>query len=427
MALAAILIGSVPLATSAVAAPGPAQSPEWWFDSWDVPGLWNEGARGGGVIVAVIDTGVQASIPELTDAVITGTDFTGRNGDGETDYDTDAFGHGTAMASLIAAKSGYANIQGIAPDAKIMPISVALQGSGVTAQADPDGLPHAIIWAADHGAKIISMSLGGRRDPTRDKIPCPADDQNAITYAISKGAIVVAASGNEGDNGSPVEEPGVCLGVVSVGAVDKSLSVPSWSSRHPYLTLAAPGVAIPTLSRTRNSAYVGAGTSHATAITSGALALVWSKFPNLTGRQVVGRVLATVQDVGPTGQDDAYGYGFVRPDLAIRSTLPASIANPVFEALDPYLSRLNATAAPTLSAAPAAATASAPPGEYARASEPPSVPKAAQVGFGVAAAALVGALMLLVFGVQSMRRKSAHAAAINSHRHVGDPPVNPSP
>src|SRR5439155_26791073 len=123
-------------------------------------------------------------------------------------------------------------ITGLAPEARILPVAVPLRGTNDAPASGNDRLAEAITWAADHGGKILSMSLGGTRDPDHDNVPCPADEQKAITHAISKGAIVVASAGNSGKNGSPVEEPGVCLGVISVGAVDKNNAVPACASRH---------------------------------------------------------------------------------------------------------------------------------------------------------------------------------------------------
>ena len=197
---------------TAAAAPGPQAAPEWWFDTWNVPALWVAGARGQGVTIAEIDTGVNAALPELAGKILPGKDFGGAAGDGRTDRDQDAFGHGTAMASIMVARPTLLDITGLAPDARVLPIAVPIQGTSDASASDH--VPDAIRWAVDHHAKVISMSLGGRRDPVQDTVPCPSDEQSAIDYAVARGAIVVAAGGNSGQIGSPVEDPGVCLGVV---------------------------------------------------------------------------------------------------------------------------------------------------------------------------------------------------------------------
>lgn len=410
-ALLAVILSVLMLnGAAAGAAPGPPSAPMWWFDYWDVPELRAQGATGQGITIAVIDTGVQASIPELAGKVLSGADFTGRGSDGRIDFDADAFGHGTAMSSLMVAAPGYAGIEGLAPNARLLPIAVPLTGSGPSGLSASDALPQAIRWAADHGASIISMSLGGSRDPSRDALPCPVGHQDAITYAISKGAIVVAASGNGGREGSPVEEPGVCLGVVSVGAVDASRAVAPFSSRHPYLTVAAPGDQIATLSKVPGVAYVGEGTSQATAIASAALALIWSRFPTLPGRDIVTKLLASVEDLGPTGRDPEYGYGFIRPDLAISQSIPADAPNPVYDGIAPYLP----VEAPAASVAPAppAGTAPAPPGSVQIGAAPPAIPPMAAAGAAVAMAGAMTLCVLLGFGIRGRRRRRRAAVSV---------------
>ena len=334
--LAAVLLP----AASAAAAPGPPDAPEYWFDSWHVQQLWDQGARGNGITIAEIDTGVNTDVPELAGQVLNGTDF-GAGGNGHIDREASTFGHGTAMASIMVGKPGILGITGLAPGAKLLPIAVPL--TGTTDAQRPDHLADAIRWAAQHGGKVISMSLGGDAFPHPEGDPCPADEQAAIYYALQKGAVVLAASGNDGPSKNTVEEPGVCLGVISVGAVDSTGAVADFSSRHPYLTITAPGVDVASLSRTVGTAYSGKGTSQATAIASAALALVWSKYPKLTGRQVVARVLATL-DHHRTVRDPNYGYGMINAYRAVTASVPASAPNPVFAAADPFIARSNALA-----------------------------------------------------------------------------------
>jgi subtilisin family serine protease len=345
----------------AQAAPGPLGAPEWWFDSWHVDSLWAGGADGRGITVAVIDTGVQASLPELQGRVLAGADLIGNGSDGRVDYDTDDFSHGTAMASIIVARPGSTGIEGLAPGAKILPISVPLRGVVRIGTPTTNATAVGINYAADHGARIINLSLGGTRDPSDGPDPCPSAVQAAVLHALTKGALVVAASGNSGADGSPVEEPGVCLGVISVGAVDRQLTASPFSSRHPYLTVSAPGDSIPSLSR--DSAYVGEGTSQATAITSAALALIWSKYPHETNRQVLTRLLGTVTNRGPAGRDPAYGLGVINPAAAIASRLQAGVANPVFDGVQPLLT-LNSTPVRGPKVVPAAGHSGSPLGSF---------------------------------------------------------------
>lgn len=403
------------LAQPAAAAPGPRDAPQWWFDSWGIPALWQRGITGSGVTIAVIDTGVQASLPELAGKVLPGANFNGEPGDGTTDYDDAPFGHGTAMSSIMVAGGGFANIQGIAPDARILPIAVPLEGAAGAEVVVDEYLDDAIRWAADHGAKIISMSLGGLRDPARVSQPCPQVTQDAIVYAIQKGAIVVAASGNSGELGSPVEEPGVCLGAVSVGAVDSGLAVAPFSSRHPYLTIAAPGVDVASLGRVAGEGYIGNGTSQATALASAAMALVWSAHPDASGRDVVSALLATAQDLGDPGRDPAYGLGFIHPELAVDAPTPGAGDNPVWDGVAPYLSETE-PASPAPVPIPTAATATAPPGTAVVGARPAATPLAI-VG-GVIAAGLAVAILAILALVGIVRRP---------RRHAPEPPPGPPP
>ncbi len=402
-AIAALLVAVLTLFAGtgpAAATPGPSNAPEYWFDSWKLQQLWGSGARGQGITIAEIDTGVNAALPELAGKVLPGKDF-GSGGNGQVDREVNAFGHGTAMASIMVGRPGILGITGIAPDAPLLPIAVPL--TGTTDATGDDHLAQAIRWAADHGGKVISMSLGGARDPRRDKVPCPEAEQQAVFYALSKGAVLLAAAGNNGQDTNAVEEPGVCLGVVSVGAVDVTGTAAAFSSRHRYLTMTAPGVNIPSLSRVSGSAYSGNGTSQATAIASAVFAVVWSAHPTLTNREVVARVLATL-DRHTTRPDPAYGFGLIDAYGAVTDTVPVGAANPVFDAAAPFLRRYQAFANPARAAAPPPAAATAPStGAFEVGGAPRLFVPRVLAGLGLAAA---GLFALVVLGVVGLRRNA---------------------
>ncbi|UQX88189.1 S8 family serine peptidase [Jatrophihabitans telluris] len=406
LAAVALALGG---AAPAQAAPGPADAPEWWFDTWNVPSLWSAGADGRGITVAIIDTGVQASVPELSGRVLPGVDYIGNGTDGRTDFDSDAFSHGTAMASLIVARSGYGNIEGLAPGSKILPIAVPLRGVIRNGTSTPNATAQAVRYAADHGAKVISMSLGGLVFQGQDDVPCPTALQDAVVYAVKKGALVIAASGNSGQDGSPVEEPGVCLGVISVGAVNRQAGVTAFSSRHPYLTLAAPGEEIPTLSKVPAQAFIGGGTSQATAIASAATAMVWSKYPSETNKQIASRLIAAATDEGPAGRDPSYGYGLINPAAAI-SSAAADSPNSVFTGVAPLLaaSGVKGAKAPTVKAA-GVGTASI--GTFALGTAPSLFTPAFYATVAGAGLLLILAIVLLVLGA---RRRSAAGVPVQA-------------
>jgi MYXO-CTERM domain-containing protein len=397
-----------PSATAA-AAPGPPGAPEYWFDTWHVAQLWQSGVRGQGVTIAEIDTGVNAQLPELTAAVLPGKDF-GHLGDGRIDREVDRFGHGTAMASIMVGRRGLLGITGLAPSAKLLPIAVPL--AGTTDAAPNDHLAEAIRWAVDHGSKVISMSLGATRSPADAAEPCPAAEQAAVYYALSMGAVLLAAAGNHGAGTNAVEEPGVCLGVVSVGAANQAGAVADFSSRHRYLTLAAPGVAIASLGRTRGSAYSGAGTSQATAIASAVFALVWSKFPKLTGQQIVARVLATL-DQHRTRRDTGIGFGVINAYRAVTARVPTGAANPVYAAAAPFLARERAFAkAASAAIPPRAAVNRAATGTFSIGNAPHVFVARVVAGIAVAATGLL-ALIGLVMAAAIRRRRPGSAVSVN--------------
>lgn len=413
LAVVVVLLGLGPLTAAPAAAraiPGPAAYPEYWFARWNVDHVWAGGVQGGGITVAVLDTGVQAQIGGLRGSVLPGTDFTGLGGNGQQDRADAAFSHGTAMASIITGHSG--DVVGVAPQARILPVALPLEETH-RSQASSHAIAQAIDYAADHGAKIISMSFGGIRRQGRDALSCPAETQQAVLRALRKGAVLLAAAGNSGAKGSPVEEPSVCLGVLSVGAVDRHDQVAAFSSRHRYLDVVAPGVNIVSLNRT-NLLYVGSGTSQATALTAGVLALLWSAHPNDTNRQVTTRLFAGVRDAGAPGHDSAYGYGIIDAGRSLRvRPLPAA-ANPVFDVVEPYL---HSAARPARITAPKRAAAIAPVAVAVRRPAPPST-AGAFLGIGVAAVGFILTTTTALLLVRRRRKRRRQWSSTVAYSHT---------
>ncbi len=406
MAALAVLAVLTGLAPPAAATPGPSDAPEYWFDSWRIDSLWMGGARGQGVTIAEIDTGVNAALPELHGRILQGVDF-GAKGNGHIDRDRDAFGHGTAMASIMVGRPGLFDITGLAPGAKILPIAVPLDDT--TTEGMPDRVPQAIRYAANHHAKIISMSLGGTRSAGADSEPCGDDEQAAIYYALRKGALVVASVGNTGPTKNTIEDPGVCLGVVSVGAIDSVGTVASFSGRQSYLSLVAPGVNIPSLGRIVGEAYSGDGTSQATALTSAAAALVWSAHPDLDARGVATRILATL-DAHRRTPSPSYGYGRLDAYRAVTAHIPAGTPNPVFDAVVPFMSRQDALAKPARKPPKAVAEPLDSLGPY-EVGTLPWLTAQLELGIALAGAGLLLLAVLLVAGVRGRRRRATAVAA----------------
>ena len=382
IALVVVLLGT----PAAHATQGSPYAPQYYLDQWHAARLWASGATGHGVTIAEIDTGVDAGNDVFAGRLVGGTDFGRLGGDGRTDRDRNPYGHGTSMASIMVGRRGRYGIRGLAPGARLMPIAIPIDGT--TDAAPDDHLPDAIRWAADHGARIISLSLTG---VVEGAIACPADEQQAVFHALRRGALVLAASGNSGPHDRTPEDPGSCLGVVSVGAVNRHGSVARFSSRHRYLTLAAPGVDIASIG-SGGAPFAGNGTSQATALASAAAALVWSAHPSLTASQILARIIATT-DRRSARPGPAYGFGVVNAYRAVTAEVPKDAPDPVYALAQRYLPESQRH---PVSPPPAVSTAPAAPGRYAV--RPPSVPShAATIGWAVVAGLGLLGLVALLF------------------------------
>jgi type VII secretion-associated serine protease mycosin len=351
------------------------QAVEWWIQRWGLREAWKI-TKGTGVVVGVIDNGVQANLPDLAGAVVPGVDLTGARADGRTDLDRNS--HGTAVAALVAAGgAGRTGMVGVAPEATVLPIILA-DGQHYV---DPAGLgtARAIRWAVDHGAKVVNMSYGA------DDLDCVGPLLDAVFYAIDRNVVLVAGAGNDGSGINRPQAPARCPGVLAVGAIDEQGLPWQKTQRQPYVDVAGPGSEIVSIDKF-GMRRVSEGTSDAAALVSGVVALLRARFPEMPARQIVTRLLATAKDAGAPGRDDQTGYGIVRPLNALTEDVPADAPNPVYEEVD----RLRAAAGTQAPAAPAGHKDSG------------NLPLA--VGLGAAAAGLTALVMLLVW----RRRRSRY-------------------
>ncbi|MCK1797194.1 S8 family serine peptidase [Streptomyces sp. XM4193] len=266
----------------------------------DAESMWEE-SKGRGITVAVIDGGVDGTLPELRGKLIKGKNLFSPS---KSPY-RDLGGHGTSMAALIAGSGEEGGIQGLAPESEIIPVTVS---PGVVDLFSK--IPEAIDHAVKSGADIINMSFGGsnREDPAV---------QAAIDRANKANVLLFAGSGNEGTNATAY--PAGYAGVVAVGATGESGKVTDFSQYGAHLALAAPGDRM-AMRCERNTATCldGKGTSAATAIASASAALIWSKYPEWTANQVL-RVLIDTAGKPKTGEIPSkyIGYGVVRPRIAL--------------------------------------------------------------------------------------------------------------
>ncbi|MDP3104596.1 MAG: S8 family serine peptidase [Candidatus Methanoperedens sp.] len=275
--------------------------------AWDI-------STGSGVIVAIIDTGIKKGTDLANTKFVGGYDFINNDND-----PTDDNGHGTHVAGTVAQSTNNGiGVAGIAYNSELMAVKV-LDGSGSgTYLQVADG----IRWASDHGANVISMSLGGG---SPSSTLCGAAD-----YAYSMGVTVVAAAGNDGMNS--ISYPAACNNVISVGATRFDRTLAYYSNYGTNLDLVAPGGDVNVdqnndgygdgiLQQTFQGSvwgyYFFQGTSMATPHVSGVAALLKSKNSQLTPLQIEDALKNTAVDLGATGRDDVYGWGLINAEAAL--------------------------------------------------------------------------------------------------------------
>ena len=262
----------------------------------------NGGPGGANIKVAVLDTGVYKEHLDLKDNIVDCKDATKR---GIRKGCADNNGHGTHVSGTILANSGSdkKGILGVAPEAKLIAIKVC-GASGCWC----DDIAEAIRYAADKGANIISMSLGGDTQSPLIK--------DAIDYATSKGVLVIAAAGNDGPAEGSIDYPGANVKVIAVGAIDLAEAIPDWSSRgindgdyiieEREVEFGAPGVSVE--STYKNGCYVFMqGTSMATPHIAGLAAKLWDTNAATTRTKL--QELAKLHDLHTEGDDTATGFG----------------------------------------------------------------------------------------------------------------------
>ena len=278
-------------------------------------------SRGSGVTVAVIDSGVDTDHPQLATPgkVQPGFDFI-RERPGA---DFDCISHGTAVASIIAARPEPGiGFHGVAPAAHILPVRVSDvdAGAGENGTAvKPAVFAQAIRYAVDQGARVLNLSVVMYSNV--------AVVRDAIRYAEAKDAVVVAAAGNQHQQSGadPVPYPAAYPGVIGVGAITIDTTRLDASQVGNYVDLVAPGGGV--LAATRGHGYVyWDGTSFATPFVSATAALVRSAYPQLNAAAVVKRLLATADPAAGGPVSPAYGHGVLDPYRAVTEGLEG--ANP---------------------------------------------------------------------------------------------------
>lgn len=277
------------------------------FEAWDI-------TTGSDIIVAILDTGVSPTHPELKDRLLPGFDFVNADEDARDDD-----GHGTYTAGVAAAAGDNGiGVAGLCWQCRILPVKVLnRRGRGNDAT-----IAAGIRFAVDRGARIISMSLGG---PDDSRIL-----REAVAYAVERNVLLVAASGNGQTDGNLPNFPAAYPGVLAVSATGPDDAVTSFSTTGDFVDIAAPGAGVwSTLwSRTSGDTYGAAdGTSAACPHVAAAAALVWTVRPELSAQQVGEVLMLGADDRGAPGKDPAYGYGRLNLLRAVQTALDPALLN----------------------------------------------------------------------------------------------------
>ena len=297
----------------------------WVLNDLNVQPAWRL-SKGRGVIVAVIDSGVDGNVSDLQGSVINGPDYTGVH----TSPANPNWGvHGTWMASLIAGHGhgpgDGSGVIGVAPQSRVLSVRVITDKHDPGYAAYERQPPHrgqlelarAISYAVGRGAEVISMSLGYGA-PSR---PVRAALQDAYDHRV----VVVASSGNSGTEAeargkgsAPYSFPASYPGVLGVAAISQAFQPASFSSDNVSVAVAAPGVNVPAQGRD-GQYWLVSGTSPACALTAGVAALIKARYPRLTDAQVDDAITTSTWHRPPGGPDEQVGFGTVNAAAALAS------------------------------------------------------------------------------------------------------------
>lgn len=290
---------------------------EYWLADYGIADAWAT-TRGSGTVIAVIDTGVDATHPDLADAVIGGADFSG-NGTGGAPVGGEE--HGTMVAALAAGRGhgSGAGVIGVAPEAGILAISI---GFGDETDSDAQ-VAEAVTWAVDNGADVINLSF------TRNTLDWPESWDAAFLHAAENDVVIVAAAGNRGSGTAVVGAPATMPGVLTVAGLTRS-GVASNSASSQGITIGVSAPAEQLVGATPGGGYsLWSGTSGAAPLVAGVAALVRAAHPELDAAGVINRIVSTATDAGDIGLDPLYGYGLLDAERAVNADVAAVSANPM--------------------------------------------------------------------------------------------------
>ena len=280
-------------------------SMEWHLPKVFATTAWSY-SLGTGVTIAILDSGVDSSHPDLSAQLVPGWNFYDNNSN-----TSDVTGHGTAVAGTAAAASDNGiGVSSIAGGARIMPVRIA----------DPTGYAYwstvaqGITWAADHGARVASLSYQGAS--------ASSTIISAAQYLRSKGGVLIVAAGNTGAIDNTASTPYITV----VSATDQNDAFCSFSTYGSFVDISAPGTGI--ISTMKGGGYgTFSGTSFSTPIVAASAALVIAKRPDFAPSQIDSTLLSTATDLGAAGRDIYFGYGRVNAAAAVQQAATASTAD----------------------------------------------------------------------------------------------------
>jgi thermitase len=330
---------------------------QWNLPKVNAPQAWDVTTGDPSIKVAVIDSGFDLAHPDGPAHLMLGCDYVRWRavgfGDNCPSVSDDEEGHGTHVAGIIAARQNNAiGISGLAPNVTLIVIRTADE----TGDSYASDVASAIREAVDAGARVVNLSLGG---PTSS-----LTEYSAISYAIAKGVVVVAAAGNGGDQGSPVQYPAAFAGVLAVGAASNDDQHSYFSNQNSYVALVAPGGSaldssdrdvrhwITSLFPLSQGGYqLMEGTSQAAPHVAAVAGLVLSVRPTLAGANVVSLLESTARPLGSPVPNDTFGYGYLDALAAVRAARAVGAAPTPAPTPNPTASSLP-TATPSPSATP---------------------------------------------------------------------------
>jgi membrane-anchored mycosin MYCP len=286
----------------------------WFQQRYDLPAL-SQINDGSGVTVAVLDSGVDAAHPQLAAAVTTGDDMLNPKGNARED----CLGHGTAVASIIAARpAAGAGLRGLAPAARILPIRVS-------ERAESDGVVSGDGNVAELAAGI-TRAVANKPQPAVINLSIATTSDNpalrsAVQAALDADIVVVAAAGNQHDRGDPVPYPASYPGVIGVGAIGPDGTRLAMSQVGSYVDIVAPGDQIVAAAAGGGHASFK-GTSFATPFVSATAALIRARWPALNRTEVQRRLLATADPAAGARPSTDYGFGVLNPMRALTEVVP---------------------------------------------------------------------------------------------------------